>query len=247
MDASLVVFPANWLAFAGLQARDIPAVPEPAFPPPALRFRALQNLAPERTRVVILGQDPYHGSGEADGLAFSVPQGCRIPPSLRNIFQEMADDLEGERPGSSDLSCWLEQGVLLLNTALSVAPDLPGSHTRLGWKTVTDALLSALGRAGKRRAFILWGKQAQAKAGLLDSGAGHLVLSSPHPSPLSAHRGFWGSRPFSQVNTWLLAQGEAPVHWVCETQKTSVLTTNLTGSPGLSLESKPLICRSDSA
>lgn len=206
-------FPENWRVFAGLEKAAIPQVPEPAYPPAALRFRALERVMPDQVRVVILGQDPYHGPGEADGLAFSVPAGCKMPPSLRHIFQELSADLGVPPPMSTDLGHWADQGVLLLNTALSVAPDQPGSHTRLGWHRVTDALIAALGRAEKPRAFVLWGKHAQARVVLIDQNAGHLVLTSPHPSPFSARKGFFGSRPFSRVNQWLLASGQLPIQW----------------------------------
>jgi uracil-DNA glycosylase len=214
-----MTFPQVWLDFAGLRLSDIPDVPEPAYPPVECRYRALTGMAPEQVKVVILGQDPYHGAGEADGLAFSVPQGCRIPPSLRHIFQELTDDLGGQPPMTSDLGCWAQQGVLLLNTALSVAPDQPASHTKLGWHVVTDALIKALGgverqsRGGARRVFVLWGKHAQAREGLIDKRAGHLVLTSPHPSPFSARKGFFGSKPFSRVNEWLISQGDQPIRW----------------------------------
>lgn len=208
-----MTFPAAWLGFAGLTAADIPQVPEPAFPPPALRFRALNLLAPEQVRVVIVGQDPYHGAGEANGLAFAVSDGCKMPPSLRHIFQELADDLQCPPPMSTELLGWAQQGVLLLNTALSVSPDQPGSHAKLGWQKVTDALIRALGKAEKPRAFVLWGKHAEAKLPLIDVSAGHFVLTSPHPSPFSARKGFFGSKPFSRVNAWLACQGEMPIAW----------------------------------
>ena len=206
-------FPAEWLAFAGLTRADIPVVPEPAYPPAELRYRALNRLAPAEVKVVILGQDPYHGAGEADGLAFSVPPSCKMPPSLRHIFQELASDLRMAPPMSTDLTAWANQGVLLLNTALSVAPDQPASHTKLGWQKVTDALIQALGSKGQQRAFVLWGKHAQARESLINTDAGHFVLVSPHPSPFSARKGFFGSRPFSRVNAWLSTQGQTPIVW----------------------------------
>ncbi|MEY4593168.1 MAG: hypothetical protein RIR18_2063 [Pseudomonadota bacterium] len=216
------VFPEDWLAFAGLTAGDIPIVPEPAFPPRTCRFRALTAVKPEAVKVVILGQDPYHGQGEADGLAFSVSPGSKMPPSLRHIFQELAADLGKAPPLSTDLGAWAEQGVLLLNTALTVAPDQPASHTKLGWQKVTDALIQSLGAKGNsekgqgdgpRRVFVLWGKHAQAREGLIDPTVGHFILKSPHPSPFSARKGFFGSKPFSKVNDWLAAQGLQPINW----------------------------------
>ena len=211
-----MTFPHAWLDFAGLSTRDIPIVPEPAYPPVSCRYRALTMVPPDQVKVVILGQDPYHGAGEANGLAFSVSPGCKIPPSLRHIFQEIADDLGVPPPMSTDLGFWAEQGVLLLNTALSVAPDKPASHTKLGWHVVTDAVIRALGGSRKPCAFVLWGKHAQAREGLIDTNAGHLILASPHPSPFSARKGFFGSKPFSQVNAWLLSQGKPPIHWAAE-------------------------------
>lgn len=206
------LFPENWLVFAGIKASDIPVVPEPAYPPQDCRFRALAMVKPESVKVVILGQDPYHGQGEADGLAFSVSPGCKMPPSLRHIFQELAADL-GNAPLTTDLGVWAEQGVLLLNTALSVAPDQPASHTQLGWQNVTDALIRSLGKVGPPRVFVLWGKHAQARESLINTGAGHLILKSPHPSPFSAYKGFFGSRPFSKVNQWLMLNGLEPINW----------------------------------
>lgn len=208
----MVCFPKLWSSFAGLEDSDLPCVPEPAYPPSDLRYRALEMLSPEAVRVVILGQDPYHGAGQANGLAFSVPQGCQMPPSLRNIFAELASDTGRPLRVNTDLSDWANQGVLLLNTALSVAPDQPDSHAGLGWSRVTDALIRALGAAGEiRRVFVLWGKHAQAKSSLIADE--HFVLSSAHPSPLSAYRGFLGSRPFSRANQWLTAQGDTPIKW----------------------------------
>lgn len=206
-------FPGNWMSFSGLKQSDIPVIDGLAYPPPELRYRALELVAPSDVRVVILGQDPYHGAGEAHGLAFSVPEGTRMPPSLRNIFREVADDLGVEPPGSTDLTRWARQGVLLLNTALTVAADSPGSHANAGWKRVTDAIIAALGQSDLPLAFVLWGKHAQGKRGLIPDNGLHLVIESAHPSPFSAHRGFFGSRPFSRVNRWLLAQGKAEIDW----------------------------------
>lgn len=206
-------FPKNWLEFTGLKAEDIPIIEELAYPPVEMRYRALECVAPEDVRVVILGQDPYHGAGEAHGLAFSVPKGIKMPPSLRNIFTELADDLNVPKPLDTDLTRWASQGVLLLNTALTVAPDQAGSHAKKGWKEVTDAIIRALGASeGRSRVFVLWGKPAQSKRALITEGK-HLVIEAPHPSPLSAHRGFFGSRPFSKTNDWLKAQGSPVIDW----------------------------------
>ncbi|HEU0188321.1 MAG TPA: uracil-DNA glycosylase [Gallionellaceae bacterium] len=191
----------------------IPTVDEPAYPPLGMRYRALELLEPVKVRVVILGQDPYHGAGEAHGLAFSVPNGVRMPPSLRNILREVTDDLQVTPHLETDLTRWVEQGVLLLNTALSVAPDSPGSHANIGWKPVTDAIVAALGRSDQPVAFILWGKHAQGKRSLIQEDGRHLVIESVHPSPLSAHRGFFGSKPFSRINHWLRQQGQQEIDW----------------------------------
>jgi len=206
-------FPGNWMAFSGLRQSDIPIIDEPSYPPAALRYRALELLAPSEVRVVILGQDPYHGAGEAHGLAFSVPQGVKMPPSLRNIFREIADDTQLAPAQSTDLTRWARQGVLLLNTALSVAPDSPGSHANAGWKQVTDAIIVALANSGQPMVFVLWGKHAQGKRELIPDDGQNLVIKSAHPSPLSAYRGFLGSRPFSQINRWLQEQGKPEIDW----------------------------------
>ena len=206
-------FPENWMTFCGLKDVDIPNIDGIAYPPRVDRYRALELLAPEEVNVVILGQDPYHGEGEAHGLAFSVPDGVKMPPSLRNIFRELADDINVPAPVATDLSRWAKQGVLLLNTSLTVAPNSPGSHANSGWKRVSDAIISALANSDKPRVFVLWGKHAQGKRILIPSNKGHLVLESAHPSPLSVYRGFIGSRPFSQINSWLLTQGRAEIDW----------------------------------
>ncbi len=201
------------MAFCGLKGEHIPKIEGVAYPLPADRYRALELLAPEEVNVVILGQDPYHGDGEAHGLAFSVPDGVKIPPSLRNIFRELADDLNVPAPTATDLSRWAKQGVLLLNTSLTVAPGSPGSHANAGWKRVTDAIISALANSDKPRVFVLWGKHAQGKRNLIPPNKGHLVLESAHPSPLSVYRGFIGSRPFSRINYWLVEQGRPEIDW----------------------------------
>ena len=206
-------FPENWMTFCGLTEEDIPNIDGVAYPPPADRYRALELLAPNEVNVVILGQDPYHGEGEAHGLAFSVPDGVKFPPSLRNIFRELADDIKVSPPTASDLTRWVKQGVLLLNTALTVAPGSPGSHANNGWKQVTDAIISALANSDKPRVFVLWGKHAQNKRALIPHNKSHLVIESSHPSPLSVYRGFIGSRPFSQINSWLIKQGRPEIDW----------------------------------
>jgi len=201
------------MAFCGLTEEDIPDIEEVAYPPPADRYRALELLEPDEVNVIILGQDPYHGEGEAHGLAFSVPEGVKIPPSLRNIFRELADDINIPPPTSTDLTRWAKQGVLLLNTALTVAPGSPGSHAKNGWKKVTDAIIVALANSDKPRVFVLWGNHAQTKRELIPRNKSHLVIESAHPSPLSVYRGFIGSRPFSQINSWLGKQGRPEIDW----------------------------------
>jgi uracil-DNA glycosylase len=212
-ESKVSKFPDVWMKFCGLSDKDIPKVDGVAYPLPADRYRALELLAPEDVDVIILGQDPYHGAGEAHGLAFSVPDGVKMPPSLRNIFREVADDMKVPQPVTTDLTRWVRQGVLLLNTALTVAPGSPGSHANIGWKRVTDSIISALANSDKPRVFVLWGKHAQGKRALIEKNKSHLILESAHPSPLSVYRGFLGSRPFSQINQWLLEQGRREIDW----------------------------------
>lgn len=206
-------FPENWMTFCRLTDEEIPVIKGVAYPLPADRYRALELVNPDEVNVVILGQDPYHGMGEAHGLAFSVPQGIKTPPSLRNIFRELAEDTHVPPPTATDLTRWAKQGVLLLNTALTVAPDSPGSHANIGWKRVTDAIISALAHSAKPRVFVLWGKHAQSRRALIPKNSSHLIIESAHPSPLSAYRGFIGSRPFSQVNHWLSKQRRPEIDW----------------------------------
>lgn len=183
------------------------------FPPRSKLFSAFELTPPERVRVVILGQDPYHEPGQAMGLAFSVPQGERLPPSLRNIFTELHTDLGLPQPSGGDLTPWAERGVLLLNTVLTVGRGAANSHAAWGWQRFTDAVLAAMAALPQPVAFVLWGSQAQKKRPLLQSAAPRLVLCAPHPSPLSSYRGFFGSRPFSQINAFLQENGEQPVDW----------------------------------
>ena len=181
------------------------------YPPVALRYRALECVTPQAVRVVILGQDPYHGAGQAMGLAFSVPRGMRVPPSLANVYKELAADLGLARPGHGDLTAWAAQGVLLLNTSLSVEDGAPGSHARIGWEAVTDRLIAQASACAPAAVFLLWGNHARAKAPLIDT-ARHAVLQAAHPSPLSARK-FLGCRHFSQANAFLEAHGRTPVDW----------------------------------
>lgn len=178
-------------------------------PPAHQTFRALELTQAGQTRVVILGQDPYPTPGHAHGLAFSAePDTHSLPKSLSNIFKEMQSDIN-VTPSSPDLSHWANQGVLLLNSALSVPPHQAGKHAKLGWSKLTQQVVAHL--SDTPRAGILWGKHAQGFG--KDIGAGHLKLETPHPSPLSAYRGFFGSRPFSTVNQWLIEQGNSPIDW----------------------------------
>ena len=184
------------------------------YPPRQELFAAFRLTPPERVRVVILGQDPYHEPGQANGLAFSVADGVRLPPSLRNIFEELRTDCGVTPRASGDLTPWAEQGVFLLNSSLSVQAGAAGSHQAFGWQTFTDAVVAALAKLPQPVAFILWGAHAQKKAAIAQSSSyPRLVLQSPHPSPLSAYRGFFGSRPFSAVNEFLVQHGEQAIRW----------------------------------
>lgn len=182
------------------------------YPPAAQQFTALA-LPPEQVRVVILGQDPYHGPGQAMGLSFSVPEGVRPPPSLANIFREIEQETGRPAAGrSGDLTPWRDQGVLLLNAVLTVAANDAGSHRGIGWEALTDALVRCLAQQHPGLVFMLWGKDAAAKASLIDTRQ-HLVLTSPHPSPFAAHRGFFGNGHFNQANVWLERHGHPPIQW----------------------------------
>ena len=175
-------------------------------------FQALKLTSYEHTKVVILGQDPYHGPGQAHGLSFSVLPGVRIPPSLSNIYKELHSDLGIPIPNNGYLVPWAKQGVLLLNTVLTVRDGQANSHKGLGWERFTDAVIEKLNERDKPAVFILWGSHAQKKGAFIDRSK-HLVLESVHPSPLSAHRGFFGSKPFSQTNTFLKEHGMEPIDW----------------------------------
>lgn len=185
------------------------------YPPRGSRLRALELTEREAVKVVILGQDPYHGPGQAMGLSFSVPSGVRVPPSLVNIYKELHADLGLAIPLHGDLTSWAKRGVLLLNTTLTVEAGQAGSHAGRGWETVTDAVVAAVARGENRCVFVLWGAHAQKKVLRLPALADgrHLVLRSPHPSPLSAHRGFFGSKPFSKANAFLEAAGREAIDW----------------------------------
>ena len=184
------------------------------FPAGKDMFAALNLVSLEQTKVVIIGQDPYHGPGQAHGLSFSVPRGVALPPSLRNIFAEIESDLGCATlaAGSGDLSQWAQQGVLLLNAVLSVRARTAGSHQGRGWEQFTDVLVQRLAAQRSGLVFLLWGSYAQKKASVVD-GSRHCLLKAPHPSPLSAHRGFLGCRHFSQANQYLESQGLTPIDW----------------------------------
>jgi uracil-DNA glycosylase len=182
------------------------------FPPAQDVYAALELTPFESTKVVVLGQDPYHGLGQAHGLSFSVRGNTPIPPSLRNIFQELSTDVSIQREQNGDLTGWARQGVLLLNTTLTVREGEPGSHQERGWQHITDTVISALNKKPTRIVFVLWGAHARAKKTLITQ-THHVVIESVHPSPLSAHRGFFGSRPFSRINSALEEAGLSPIDW----------------------------------
>ena len=182
------------------------------FPPKEARFNAY-NITPfEAVKVVILGQDPYHGSGQAHGLSFSVQGDQVLPPSLRNIYKELVDDIACQMPKNGDLTLWAHQGVFLLNTVLSVRASQAGSHQKQGWEAFTDATIKLISDEKEHVVFILWGRPAQTKVVLIDESK-HLILKAPHPSPLSSYRGFFGSKPFSTTNRYLENHGIKSINW----------------------------------
>ena len=198
-----------WTSLAAFVKQEYAA--GPCFPPGKAIFRAF-DLAPfEQVKVVILGQDPYHTPGAAMGMCFSIPEGTRPQPSLQNIFKELKSDVDVQRT-STDLSDWAEQGVFLLNSVLTVRSGAAGSHAGKGWEKLTDSAIRHLSEEREGIVFILWGAYAIAKRALIDEGR-HKVLTAPHPSPLSAHRGFFGSKPFSQANAYLQENGQQPIIW----------------------------------
>ena len=220
--------PADWAAELGdlvgaeqLQELDRLLAGERAehtvFPPAEQMFAALELTPFDSVRVVLLGQDPYHDEGQAHGLAFSVAPGITPPPSLRNIYRELEEDLGIAPPGHGDLRGWARQGVLLLNTVLTVRAHAAGSHRGLGWEQLSDAIIRAVSRRPQQAVFLLWGNPAQAKRALIDADR-HAVIESAHPSPLSAYRGFFGSRPFSRTNAALQAAGAPSIDWRLEPQ-----------------------------
>lgn len=183
------------------------------YPPRECLFRALERTEPGAVRAVILGQDPYHEPGQAMGLSFSVPKGTRLPPSLRNIYKELRADLGIDRGQNGDLTDWADQGVLLLNAVLTVRAGQALSHEKVGWQGFTDEIIRAVGSLDQPIAFVLWGNYARSKRGLIAENGPRLIVESAHPSPLSASRGFFGSRPFSRVNEFLQKSGEKEICW----------------------------------
>lgn len=190
-----------------LQQEDAPVYPEEAD-----RFNALTHTSFEQTKVVILGQDPYHGKGQAHGLSFSVKKGMKLPPSLRNIFKELQSDLGYTIPSHGCLQSWADQGVLLLNSVLTVRESTPNSHKNIGWENFTDEIISLLNDRKQPVVFILWGKDAKRKKHLI-TRTHHLIIEASHPSPLSASRGFFGSRPFSKTNEFLQKNNLGKIDW----------------------------------
>ncbi len=182
------------------------------YPPKDHIFEALKLTPYEKVKVVIIGQDPYHGVGEAHGLSFSVQDGVKIPPSLQNIYQELHNDLNIPIPTKGDLTSWAKEGVLMLNAVLTVIKDSPASHRNLGWELLTDYIIKVLNQKDTPIVFILWGNFAKEKAKYI-TNPHHLVITSPHPSPFSARSGFFGSRPFSKTNNFLIAHHLDPIDW----------------------------------
>lgn len=185
---------------------------EVCFPPVKDIFNAFEMCSFSNTKIVILGQDPYHGKGQAHGLSFSVPEGMKIPPSLRNIFKELTSDLGVDSPTQGDLTSWAKQGVLLLNATLTVRKSSPGSHQKQGWEEFTDSVIKTISNKKESVVIVLWGKFAEQKVSLIDESK-HCIITSSHPSPFSAHRGFLGSKPFSKTNEFLEKKGIEKIDW----------------------------------
>lgn len=182
------------------------------YPPQDQIFHAFRITPLETIQVVILGQDPYHGKGQAHGLAFSVQKRQAIPPSLRNMYLELQDDIGVPMPVHGNLEAWAKQGVFLLNQVLTVEESKPNSHKGFGWEEFTNRVIECINAQDRKMVFVLWGSHAQKKLPLIDQTK-HYVIQSPHPSPLSAHRGFFGSRPFSRINRFLVSQQQQPIAW----------------------------------
>lgn len=184
----------------------------PCYPPGSRIFAAFDNTPFDQVKVVIMGQDPYHGPGQANGLAFSVAPGVLIPPSLRNIFKEVSDDTGAPMPADGDLTRWARQGVLLLNASLTVREHQPKSHSGIGWERFTEAAVRVLAEQRDHLVFLLWGSDAIRRGDFIDRSR-HLVMTSVHPSPLSASRGFFGNHQFTRANEYLVAHGKTPIVW----------------------------------
>ncbi|ADN08769.1 uracil-DNA glycosylase [Sulfurimonas autotrophica] len=182
-------------------------------------FRAFNLVNPSEVKVIIIGQDPYHGMNQANGLAFSVCDRCKIPPSLRNIYKELVDDLGCKYPKSGNLTQWTAEGVLLINAVLTVEKGQANSHKEFGWQKFTDAVIKKLSDEKTNLVFILWGAPSQKKESFIDTKK-HFVVKSAHPSPLSAYRGFFGSKPFSKTNEYLIAQKKKPINWCLDAEQT---------------------------
>ncbi len=190
------------------------AIGKTIYPPEQQVFQALQSTPFEQVKVVILGQDPYHGPNQANGLCFSVNPEIALPPSLKNIYKEIEQDIGCKMPEHGDLSGWAKQGVLLLNSVLTVEATIAGSHANKGWEQVTDGIIRSLNNSSKSIVYLLWGAYAHKKAKLIDKK--HIILKAPHPSPLSAYRGFFGCKHFSYCNQILVESGESPIQWQLE-------------------------------
>ena len=195
------------------------------FPPKKDVFNALNYTTVDNVKVVILGQDPYHGRGQAHGLCFSVPDGVKQPPSLRNIIKELNSDMKLGNTSSTNLSSWAKQGVLLINAIFTVREKLAGSHQKIGWEKFTDSIIQGISEHNNNCVFILWGNYAQKKEKLIDAQK-HCIIKSVHPSPLSSHRGFFGSKPFSKTNSYLIENNITPIDWslpsIKESQQTAL-------------------------
>lgn len=187
-----------------------------SFPKEEFVYRALELTPIDKVKVLILGQDPYHGENQANGLAFSVNKDTKLPPSLKNIYKELNSDLGIKTPTHGDLTTWAKQGVLLLNSILTVEKDKPASHRKLGWEEYTDRIIKQISKERENIVFILWGKYAESKIDLIDTNR-HLIISSPHPSPFSARKGFFGSKPFSKTNNYLKEKGIKEIDWSIKT------------------------------
>jgi len=189
------------------------------YPPVDDLFRVFDLIEPKKVKVVIIGQDPYHGNKQANGLAFSVSKTVKIPPSLRNIYKELVTDIDCKIPANGDLTSWALQGVLLINSVLSVIDSQPNSHKNIGWETFTDTVIKKLSSKYEHIVFILWGASSQKKSVFIDETK-HLVLKSAHPSPLSSYRGFFGSKPFSKANEYLKSHNKKEIKWCLTSQET---------------------------